>query len=136
MSCRAPEPSPKSPLALARASGAAQLVKNPPAVQETPVRFLGGEVPLEMGQVPAFVFLGFSGGSGSQESAYNAGALGLIPASGRSPGGGPGNQCSCLGNPHGHRSLAGYSPVGHRVLDMTERLSPAQQALAQAWRRR
>ena len=30
-----------------RASQVAQLVKNPPAVQETPVRFLGQEVPLE-----------------------------------------------------------------------------------------
>ena len=28
-----------------RASWVTQLVKNPPAIQETPVRFLGGEVP-------------------------------------------------------------------------------------------
>ena len=28
----------------------AQLVKNPPAMQETPVRFLGQEDPLEVGQ--------------------------------------------------------------------------------------
>ena len=118
------------------ASGAAGLVKNPPAVQETPVRFLGREVPWSRDRLPAFVFLDFPGGSGSQESACNAGALGLIPGSGRSPGGRPDNQCSCLGNPHGHRSLAGYNPVGHRVLDMTERLSPAQHPLAQAWRRR
>ena len=39
-----------------------------------------------------------------KESAFNAGATGdadLIPASGRSPGGGHGNplQCSCLENP-------------------------------------
>ena len=31
------------------ASLIAQLVKNPPAVQETPVRFLGREDPLEKG---------------------------------------------------------------------------------------
>ena len=31
------------------ASLVAQLVKNPPAMQETPVRFLGGEDPLEEG---------------------------------------------------------------------------------------
>ena len=31
------------------ASLIAQLVKNPPAMQETPVRFLGQEVPLEKG---------------------------------------------------------------------------------------
>ena len=30
-----------------RASPVAQLVKNPPAMQETPVRFLGQEDPLE-----------------------------------------------------------------------------------------
>ena len=30
----------------------AQLVKNPPAMQEIPVLFLGWEDPLEMGQAP------------------------------------------------------------------------------------
>ena len=45
----------------------------------------------------------------------NAGDIrnaGLIPGSGRSPGGGHGNllQYSCLENSHGQRSLAGYSP--------------------------
>ena len=37
--------------------------------------------------------------------------MGLIPGSGRSPGGGHGNplQYSCLESPHGQRSLAGYS---------------------------
>ena len=36
----------------------------------------------------------------------------LIPGSGRSPRGGHGNpfHYSCLENPHGQRSLAGYSP--------------------------
>ena len=36
----------------------------------------------------------------------------LIPGLGRSPGGGNGNplQYSCLENPHGQRSLAGYGP--------------------------
>ena len=35
---------------------------------------------------------------------------GLIPGSGKSPGGGYGNplQYSCLDNPHGQRSLMGY----------------------------
>jgi len=38
--------------------------------------------------------------------------MGLIPGSGRFPGGGHGNplQYSCLENPHGQRSLVGYSP--------------------------
>ena len=44
---------------------------------------------------------GFPGGSGGKESACNAGDVGLIPGSGRSPGGGNGNslQYSCLENP-------------------------------------
>ena len=57
--------------------------------------------------------MGFPGGSGGKESAYNAEDLGLIPGSGRSPGEGNGNplQYSCLEeNPHGLRSLVGYSP--------------------------
>ena len=45
--------------------------------------------------------MGFPGGSEGKESAYNAGLerdMGLIPGSGRSPGGGHGNplQYSCL----------------------------------------
>ena len=38
--------------------------------------------------------------------------VGLIPGSGRSPGGGHGNplQYSCLENPHEQRSLVGYNP--------------------------
>ena len=57
---------------------------------------------------------GFPGGSDSKESACNAGDLGSIPGLGRSPGEGNGNplQYSCLENPHGQRSLAGYSPCG------------------------
>ena len=44
---------------------------------------------------------GFPGGSDGKESAYNAGDLGSIPGSGRSPGEGNGNpiQYSCLENP-------------------------------------
>ena len=39
-----------------------------------------------------------------------------IPESGKSPGGGHGNslQYSCLENPDGQRSLAGYSLQGHK----------------------
>ena len=48
----------------------------------------------------------------------------LIPGLGRSPGEGNGNllQYTCLLNPLGQRSLAGYSPWGHKELYMTERL--------------
>ena len=60
---------------------------------------------------------GFPGGSDGKESTCNAGYLGLIPGLGRSPGGGHGNplQYSCLENPHGQRSLVGYSPWGRKV---------------------
>ena len=44
---------------------------------------------------------GFPGDWDSKESAYNVGDLGVIPGSGRSPGGGYGKplQYSCLENP-------------------------------------
>ena len=67
---------------------------------------------------------GFPGGSDGKESPGNVGDLGLIPGLGISPEVGLGNplQCSCLENPHGQRNLVGYSPWGHKELDMTERL--------------
>ena len=48
--------------------------------------------------------------------------MGTIPGWGRSPGGGHGNplQYSCLENPHGQRSLAGYSPWSFQELDTTD----------------
>ena len=62
-------------------------------------------------------------GSDGKESAYNAGDMGLIPGSGRSPGRANGNplQYSCPGKSHRQRSLAGYSPwyykmVGHDLV--------------------
>ena len=67
----------------------AQLVKNPPVVQETLVRFLGQENLLEEGMANPL-------------------------------------QYSCQEKPHGHRSLACYSPRGCKELDTTERLSTAQ----------
>ena len=71
-----------------------------------------------------------TGGSDSKESACNVRDLGLIPGLGRSPGGGHGNplQYSCLENPHGQKSPAGYSPWGHKELDTTEQLSITQQS--------
>ena len=52
--------------------------------------------------------------------------VGSIPGSGRSTGGGNGNllQHSCLKNPM-TESLVGYSPMGRKELDTTERLSTA-----------
>ena len=42
-----------------RASLVAQLVKNPPAMWETPVQFLGREDPLEKGEATHSSILGF-----------------------------------------------------------------------------
>ena len=98
--------------------------KNPPAMQETPVWFLGWEDLLERDKLIMPVFLGYSGGSVGKESICNAGDLGSIPGLGISPGEGHGNpfQYSCLENPHGQRSLAGYRPWTHNELDMTKQL--------------
>ena len=61
-------------------------------------------------------------GSDGKVSAHNVGDLGSIPGSGRSPGEGNGSplQYSCLENPQGQRSLAGYDLWGHKELDTTE----------------
>ena len=74
-----------------------------------------------------YINLGFPGGSEGKESACDAGVLGSIPGLGRSPGGGHGNplQYSCLENPHGQRSLVGYSPWGCKESDMIEWLRTA-----------
>ena len=66
------------------------MVKNPPAMQETPVWFLGWEDPLEKGYAIHFSFLGLPCGSAGTEAACNAGDLGSIPGLGRLPGEGKG----------------------------------------------
>ena len=70
----------------------------------------------------------FPGGSAGKESACNAVAMDSIPGLGSSPGGRNGNplQYPCLENACGQRSLAGYSPWGHKESDLTEPLSTAQ----------
>jgi len=54
----------------------------------------------------------------------NAGDLGLIPGSGRSPGEGNGTPNPVLlpGESHGWRRLVGYSPRGRKESDTTEQL--------------
>ena len=70
-------------------------------------------------------FWGFPGGSDGKESACNAGDLGSIPRSGRSPGEGTGNPLPVFlpGEFHGQRRLAGYSQWGRKELDMTGRVN-------------
>ena len=73
--------------------------------------------------------MGLPRGSDCKESTCHTGDLGSIPGWGRPHGGGHGNalQYSCLENPHGQRSLAGYSPWAVKRGDTTERLSTAAQ---------
>ena len=66
---------------------------------------------------------GFPGGSVGKNPPANAGELGLIPGSGRSPGEGKGNplQYSCLKNPMDRGDWrATYSPLGFKESDTTE----------------
>ena len=72
-------------------SQVAQLVKNPPAIKESLVQFLGQEVPWRRDRLTTRVFLGFPGGSDHKESICNAGNLGSIPGLGSVPGGWHGN---------------------------------------------
>ena len=62
----------------------------------------------------------------SKESTCQIEEASSIPGRARFLGGGHGNpfQCSCLENPHGQRSLVGYSPWGCKELDKTESTWP------------
>ena len=66
--------------------------------------------------------MGFPGGLGGKEYTCNVEDLGSIFGLGRYLGSGHGNppQYSCLENPHGQRSLVGYSPWGHQESDVAE----------------
>ena len=68
------------------------------------------------------MFVVFPGGSEVKESACNAGDLGSIPGSGRSPGGGNGNplQYSCLEN---LMDIGAWWATVHRVTKSPTRLS-------------
>ena len=59
-----------------RASLVAQLIKNPPAMQETWFNSWVGKIPWRKVRPPIPVFLGFPGGSTGKESACNEGDLG------------------------------------------------------------
>ena len=65
-------------------SPVAQLVKNPPAMQETWFDSWVRKIPWRRDRLPTPVFLGIPCGSAGKESACNVGDLGLIPGLGRS----------------------------------------------------
>ena len=91
----------------------AQLVKNPPAMQEILVLFLV-KIPWRRDRLPTPVFLGFPGGSAGKDSACNAGDLGSIPGLVRYPGEGKGYPLqNWPGEFHGLYSPWGSQRVGH-----------------------
>ena len=103
---------------LKTASLIAQLVKNLPAMQETLVRFLGREDPLEKRWLPTPVFLGFPCGSASKESTcerpgFNPWVGKISQRRERLP-----TPVFWPGEFHGL-----FSPWGRKESDMTERLS-------------
>ena len=87
-------------------------------MQETPVRFLGWEDPLEKGQSTHYCILRFPCSSAGKESACNVGDLGSIPGLGRSPGVEKGYRCQYSGLENSMGKLHGVTE-----LDTTERLS-------------
>ena len=60
-----------------------------------------------------------------KNSPADAGNMGSIPGSGRSPWRREWQPTPVFlpGEFHGQRSLVGYSPLGHKELDMTEQLT-------------
>ena len=105
-------------LLLLGASLIAQLVKNLPAMQETPDSWVG-KIPWRRDRLPTPVFLGFPGGSTDKESACNVGDLGSIPGLGRFPRERNGYPLHCSGLKYSMDCIV------HRVkkLDTTEQLS-------------
>ena len=74
--------------------------------------------------VTLFPDSGFPGGSDGKASTWNAGDLGSIPGSGRSPWRRKWQPTPVLlpGICHGRRNLVGYSPWGRKESETTERL--------------
>ena len=96
----------------------AQLVKNPLKYRGPGLDPWLGRSPGEGNDYPLqYSCLGFPGGSDGKESTCGVGDLGLILGLGRFPGEG---SRFLPGEFHGQSSLVGYSPWGHKELDMTD----------------
>ena len=87
---------------------------------------------LPVSQIEAkLLYCCFPSGANGKELSANSGDIRdvcSIPGLGRSPGGGHGNPLTVFlpGESHGQRSLAGYSPQGHKELATTEAIQEAQ----------
>ena len=108
-----------------RASLVAQLVKNPPAMQETLVRFLGQEDPLKKGQAPHSGILGLLPVAQTGENLPAVQETWVYPCIGkilwrreRLP-----TPVFWPGESQGWGSLAGCSPWGGKESDTTEQLT-------------
>ena len=109
-------------LATPQTSLVAQLVKNPPATLETPVRLLGQEDPLEKEQAAHSGVLGLPWWLRRERICLQYKRPGFDPWIGKIPW-----RRERLPTPvflpgefHGQRSLAGYSPWGGKESDTTE----------------
>ena len=96
-----------------------QLVKNLPAMEEIPVRFLGREDPLEKELVTLSSILGFPGGSADKEPPTWRPGFG--PWVRRFSGEGKGYPPPVFW-PGEYHGLYMHSPRGHKESDMTEQL--------------
>ena len=125
------------PVSKSMASLVAQLVKNLPAMQETPNDSWVGKICWRRDRLPSPVFLGFPGGSDGKESACNVGDLGLIPGLGRSPGEGKGyplqysgleNSMDCIvhGVAKSQTGLSNFHFTLKPISDSVWRLKPSQ----------
>ena len=104
-----------------RAALIALLLKNPPAMQGTPVWFWIGKIHWRRDRLPTPVFLGFSCSSAGKESACSVGDLSSIPGLGRLPGDGKGYplQHSGLENSMDCIVSTGWQRVGHEWATFT-----------------
>ena len=118
-----------------RASLLAQLVKNPPAMQETRFNSWVRKIHWRRNRLPSPVFLGFPCGSADKEATYNARDLGLIPVLKRSLGEGKGYPLQYSGLKATCSSILAWripwrspwkSLWSHKQLDTTEQLSLSQ----------
>ena len=103
-----------------RASLITQLVKSPPAIQETPVCFLGREDPIEKGQTTYSSILGLALQLSWERIHLQCRRPGFNPWVGKIPWTRKRLQTSVFWPGEFHRL---YSPWGHKEADATEQLS-------------
>ena len=103
-----------------KASLIAQLVKNPPAMQEIRFDFWVGKILWRRDRLPTPVFLGFPCDSAGKESTCNVGDLGSTPGLGRYPEEGKGYPLQYSGLENSMNCIVHW---GCKELDMTEQLS-------------